>query len=132
MSDNHWCCAYAMDGGGNIFILDTYEPFLKVLRADVNPLYSYGYYLKRQIRVESAWARFLALLQSYVFGKKLGSTRQANWVQSLLESLWDFFAEVFIMPQPEPTPEAPTSPVEPPVVPPEAPPRSPVITKQEA
>lgn len=65
--DNHWVAALHMDEQGRITILDTYEPFIKVMRADFTPLVAIGYYLNRQVKEEGAWARFLAWLHKLVF-----------------------------------------------------------------
>lgn len=65
--DNHWVAALHINDAGEITILDTYEPFIKVLQADFTPQVAMSYYLNRQVKKESAWAQFLAWLHKLVF-----------------------------------------------------------------
>lgn len=67
VGDNHWITAVHINEANEITILDSYEPFIKVLRSDFSPQVAFGYYLNRQIKVESAWDNFLKWLRAIVF-----------------------------------------------------------------
>lgn len=61
--DTHWCTLVAMQPNGNYIVFDSYYPFLKELRADIDPEIIYSYYLDKQVINESWWTKFLDWLQ---------------------------------------------------------------------
>lgn len=69
VSDSHWCMCYAILPNGDKLIFDTYAPFRKILRADCTPLQAMRYFIRRQIKNESMWQKFLSFIQGIVFGK---------------------------------------------------------------
>lgn len=60
--DTHWCVCFAVQPNGNYLVFDSYYPFIKEVRADVNPSFIYSYYLNRQVKNQSLWERFLQWL----------------------------------------------------------------------
>jgi hypothetical protein len=71
ISDGHWVMCFGMQPNGNYLVFDSYYPYLKELRADINPSVVMRYHLKRQVVVEDAWQKFLNLIKT-IFGFPLG------------------------------------------------------------
>lgn len=71
--DTHWCVCYAIQPTGDLMVFDSYYPYLKQIKADVVPEVIYSYYLRRQVKNQSAWQTFLNWLYLSLagFGKRL-------------------------------------------------------------
>lgn len=66
-TDNHWVCLLHIDDKGQYHILDSYDPFTKILSPDINPTVAMRYHLTRQISNENAWNKFLVFLHRVFF-----------------------------------------------------------------
>lgn len=65
--DTHWVCCIYMDEKDRLYILDSYEPYIKVMRADFIPQSVMKYHLKRQVVDQGFFTRFLTWLHKLVF-----------------------------------------------------------------
>lgn len=69
VNDSHWVCLMHIDEGGKMYILDSYDPTVKVMSAGFMPQVAMKYHLNRQIVNKSAFARFLETILSILFPK---------------------------------------------------------------
>lgn len=79
--DSHWTCAIYMDAQDQIYILDSYEPFIKIMRADFMPQVAMKYHLKRQIVNQDWFTKFLTWLHSWVFTSPTGPVTEVPKVE---------------------------------------------------
>lgn len=71
VGDGHLTVCYNIDpNNGDMYIFDSYYPFLKILRSDVKPQVILGIYLNRQVKNDSFWSLFLEWLEAIFVGEK--------------------------------------------------------------
>lgn len=69
INDSHWVCLLHIDAEGKMYILDSYEPQIKIMESGFMPQVAMKYHLKRQIVNKSAFAKFLETILSILFPK---------------------------------------------------------------
>lgn len=67
VNDSHWVCLMYIDSDGKMYILDSYDPTVKVMEAGFMPQVAMKYHLNRQVVNKSAFAKFLDLIFSILF-----------------------------------------------------------------
>lgn len=67
VNDSHWVCLMHIDEHGKMYILDSYDPAVKVMEAGFMPQVAMKYHLNKQVVNKSAFAKFLEFIYSIVF-----------------------------------------------------------------
>lgn len=65
--DTHWVCLMHIDDDGKMYVLDSYEPFVKVMSASFLPQVAMRYHLNRQIVDQNWFTKFMEWIHSWIF-----------------------------------------------------------------
>lgn len=69
VNDSHWVCLMYIDEHGKMYILDSYDPAVKVMEAGFMPQVAMKYHLNRQVVNKSAFTKFLEAILAILFPK---------------------------------------------------------------